>query len=175
MKARDMSELYDLFSCHQSTFHYTQAEQDLKDELEVKLTVTSLVCSVTERDSDQRLVDRTAENSHTEALHETKTTVREDDLRAEFDSISALVNKVQIDLAAATGDQKQAIHDLKTDLVGRINELEAMAEVWRFQIYAVVVSADNASPDELWISVTNTQRTLNLLATFHVDYVHAIS
>lgn len=155
MKQRYMSELCNLFSC-QSTFDYTQAEQDLKDEMEVKLAVTSLVCSVNERNSDQRLVDRTAENRHTGALQKTKTTAREDGLRAEVDSISALVTKVQTDLAAATGDQNRAIDDLRADLVGRISDLEAMAEVWWFRRYEVAISAGNASSDELWIAVTNT-------------------
>lgn len=107
---------------------HCQAEQELKKELEVKLAVSSLVCTVADNASTQRLEQSSSEVARLEANREAGYMEREASLRAELGKISTVVAGLQADIGAAKGWQ-MGIDNLEQKLMARIEELKAMAEV----------------------------------------------
>lgn len=112
-----------------NTFYHIQAKQDLEDGLEIKLAVSSLVCTVAEGASAQRLAERMPEERRVGAIQRGQATANERDLRAEMNKIHSVVASMQTDFAAAKGELERAIGDMRIDLLTRMMEPKAIAEV----------------------------------------------
>lgn len=106
----------------------TQAEQELKDDLEVKLAVSSLVCAVSDQASTQKLEQRASEELKLEKKRKIRATENEGKLKAELGKTNATVSSLQADLGAATA-WRLGVDELESKLMARIEELKAMAEV----------------------------------------------
>lgn len=105
-----------------------QAEQELKKDLEVKLAVSSLVCTIADNASTQRLEQSSSEVAQLEALREAGAMEREASLRAELAKTNAVVAGLQADIGAARGWQT-GVDNLELKLMAYIEDLKAMVEV----------------------------------------------
>ena len=108
----------------------SQTEQELKDDLEVKLAVSSLVCAVSDKASTQLLDQRASEEIKLEKKRNARATANEGKLKAELRKTNATVSSLQDDLGAATA-WRRGVDELESKLMARIKELKAMAEVRR--------------------------------------------
>ena len=105
-----------------------QAEKELKDDLEVKLAVSSLVCAVSDKASTERLNQRASEELKLEKKRIMRATTNEGKLKAELGKTNATVSSLQSDLGAATA-WRRGVDELESKLMARIEELKATAEV----------------------------------------------
>ena len=105
-----------------------QAEKELKDDLEVKLAVSSLVCAVSDKASTQRLDERASEELKLERKRKIRATTNEGKLKAELGKTNATVSSLQADLGSAKA-WRAGVDELESKLMARIEELKAMAEV----------------------------------------------
>lgn len=105
-----------------------QAEKELKDDLEVKLAVSSLVCAVSDKASTQRLDQRASEELKLEKKRKLKATTNEGKLKAELGKTNATVSSLQADVGAAVAWRK-GVDDLESKLMAHIEDLKATAEV----------------------------------------------
>lgn len=105
-----------------------QAEKELKDDLEVKLAVSSLVCAVSDKASTQRLDQRASEELKFEKKRKLKATTSEGKLKAELGKTNATVSSLQADVGAAVAWRK-GVDELESKLMAHIEELKATAEV----------------------------------------------
>ncbi|CAM9151764.1 unnamed protein product, partial [Laminaria digitata] len=119
-----------------------QAEQELKDDLEVKLAVSSLVCAVSDQASTQKLEQRASEELKLEKKRKIRATANEGKLKAELGKTNATVSSLQADLGAATA-WRLGVDELESKLMARIEELKAMAEAARSA--AATATADAAA------------------------------
>eukprot|EP00903_Cladosiphon_okamuranus_P005748 g5703.t2 len=105
-----------------------QAEKELKEELEVKLAVSSLVCTVADNASTRRLEQGSSEVTRLEEkMRRAEAVEREGGLRAELAKTNAVVAGLQAEVSSSRGWQT-GVDDLKLNLTSRIEELKAMVE-----------------------------------------------
>lgn len=105
-----------------------QAEQELKEELEVKVALSSLVCNVADKASAQRLDQRASEEQQVETKRKAEATASKGDLRIELRNINAAIESIQTDLITAREWQKGAA-ELESKLLARMEELTVKTEV----------------------------------------------
>lgn len=106
-----------------------QAEKELKEELEVKLAVSSLVSTVADNASMHRLEQGSSEVIRLEEkMRRAEVVEREGGLRAELQKTNVVVASLQAEINSARGWQT-SVDDLKQKLTSRIEELKAMVEV----------------------------------------------
>lgn len=101
----------------------------------MKLAVSSLVCTVADNASTQRLKQRSVEVARLEADREAGAMEREVSLKTELGKTNAVVAALQADISAAKGWQA-GVHNLELKLMARIEELKAMAEVCKVGLCA---------------------------------------
>lgn len=107
----------------------TQAEKELKEELEVKLAVSSLVSTVADNASMHRLEQGSSEVIRLEGkMRRAEAAEREGGLRAELQKTNVVVARLQAEINSARGWQA-GVDDLRLKLMSQIEELKAMVEV----------------------------------------------
>ncbi|CBJ27886.1 hypothetical protein Esi_0086_0080 [Ectocarpus siliculosus] len=104
-----------------------QAEKELKEELEVKLAVSSMVCSVADKASTQRLEQSSLEVVRLEEVRKAGAMENEASLKAELAKTNAVVASLKADIGVARAWQT-GVDNLEVKLMARIEELRAMAE-----------------------------------------------
>lgn len=110
-------------------FHIAQAEKELKEELEVKLAVSSLVCTVADNASTHRLEQGSTEVMRLgEKLRMAEAVENEGGLRAELGKTNVIVSSLQADVNSVRGWQTR-VDNLELQLVSRIEEIKVMVEV----------------------------------------------
>lgn len=119
-----------LTSCSPLSSCPSQAEQELRDELEVKLVASSLVCTVADMASVQGLRHHATEERRQETVRLATSTVNDgENMRLEMNKTNALVAILQADVEAVKGQQEKAIGEMEACLLMRIQELTMMTEV----------------------------------------------
>lgn len=114
--------------CLASARLLTQAEKELKEELEVKLAVSSMVCSVADKVSAQRLEQSSLEVVRLEEMRKAGVMESESSLKAELAKTNAVVASLKADIGVARAWQT-GVDNLEVKLMARIEELRTMAEV----------------------------------------------
>lgn len=110
-------------------FRVIQAEKELKAELEVKLAVSSLVCTVADNASMHRLEQGSSEVTRLEEkLRVAEAVESEGGLRAELEKTNVVVASLQAEIFSAKAWQT-SVDDLELKLMSRIEELKAKVEV----------------------------------------------
>ncbi|CAM9392979.1 unnamed protein product [Ectocarpus sp. 12 AP-2014] len=104
-----------------------QAEKELKEELEVKLAVSSMVCSVADKASTQRLEQSSLEVVRLEEMRKASAMESEASLKAELAKTNAVVASLKADIGVARAWQT-GVDNLEVKLMARIEELRTMAE-----------------------------------------------
>ncbi|CAM9852110.1 unnamed protein product [Ectocarpus sp. 6 AP-2014] len=104
-----------------------QAEKELKEELEVKLAVSSMVCSVADKASTQRLEQSSLEVVRLEEMRKAGAMENEASLKAELAKTNAVVASLKADIGVARAWQT-GVDTLEVKLMARIEELRTMAE-----------------------------------------------
>lgn len=110
------------------TSSFFQAERELKDDLEVKLVVSSLVCTVADKASTQNSLERAAEDTRLEKVKLAGVVEGETNLRAELEKTNKVVKSLQTDFDA-TREWQTGADSLRLKLMGQIEELKVIAEV----------------------------------------------
>lgn len=114
---------------HPARLRVVQAEKELKAELEVKLAVSSLVCTVADNASTHRLEKGSSEVVRLEEkLRRAEAFQKEGGLRAELEKTKAVVAKLKVEIASV-GKWQTSVDDLELKMMSRIEELKAMVEV----------------------------------------------
>ncbi|CAM9150550.1 unnamed protein product [Ectocarpus sp. 12 AP-2014] len=104
-----------------------QAEKELKEELEVKLAVSSMVCSVADKVSTQRLEQSSLKVVRLEEMRKAGAMESEASLKAELAKTNAVVASLKADIGVARAWQT-GVNNLEVKLMARIEELRTMAE-----------------------------------------------
>ncbi|CAM9761139.1 unnamed protein product, partial [Ectocarpus sp. 13 AM-2016] len=104
-----------------------QAEKELKEELEVKLAVSSMVCSVADKASTQRVEQSSLEVVRLEEMRKAGAMESEASLKAELATTNAVVASLKADIGVARAWQT-GVDNLEVKLIARIEELRTMAE-----------------------------------------------
>ncbi|CAM9766546.1 unnamed protein product [Ectocarpus fasciculatus] len=104
-----------------------QAEKELKEELEVKLAVSSMVCSVADKASAQRLEQSSLQVVRLEEMRKAGVMESESSLKAELAKTNAVVASLKADIGVARAWQT-GVDNLEVKLMARIEELRTMAE-----------------------------------------------
>lgn len=108
---------------------FAQAEKELKEELEVKLALSSLVCAVADNASTQRLEQGSSDVVRLEEkLRRAEAVESEGGLRAELAKTNAVVASLQGEINSARGWQT-GVDDLKLTLMSQIEELKVKVQV----------------------------------------------
>lgn len=106
-----------------------QAEKEMKEELEVKLAVSSLVCTIADNASTRRLEQGSSEVIRLEEkMRGAEVVEREGGLRAELAKTNVVVASLQAEISSVRGWQT-GVDDLRLRLTSRIEELKGMVEV----------------------------------------------
>lgn len=92
------------------------------------MAISSLVCTVVDKASTQRLEQRASEELQLEKRRKTRATAREKGLKDDLRKTNAAVASMQADLSAAKGWQR-GVEEVELRLLARIEEFKAVAEV----------------------------------------------
>lgn len=96
--------------------------------MEVKLALSSLVCTVADKDSTERLDQRASEELQLLTKHKEEAIANDGSLRKALGKTNLIVANMQTDLGVATAWQ-EGVDKVESSLLARIEELNGLAEV----------------------------------------------
>lgn len=105
-----------------------QAERELKEKVEVQLALSSLVCTVADKESSQRLDQRASEELQLLTKHKETAIANDGNLWKELGKTNAVVANMQTDLGEAKAWQ-EGVDKVESRLLAPIEELRSLAEV----------------------------------------------
>lgn len=124
-----------------------QAERELKEEVEVQLALSSLVCTVADKDSAQRLDQRASEELQLLTKHKETAIANDGNLWRELGKTNAVVANMQTDLGAAKAWQ-EGVDKVESRLLARIEELRSLAEVGASRVRPIAIVRYGAAREE---------------------------